>query len=77
MEALDMTERVSKKALRDKFNDEYKTLSRWNTAQKFNKKINDYCKFHNYEVLETQTNGVPYIEFIKDNQPETEEDAPF
>ena len=76
MEALDMTERVSKKALRDKFNDEYKTLSRWNTAQKFNKKINDYCKFHEYEVLETQTNGVPYIEFIKEDK-NNDTDAPF
>lgn len=78
MESIDMTERVSKKALRDRFNSEYQSLARWNTAQKFNKKIKEYCIFNGYEVLESQSNGVPHLEFSKGNEPtNTETDAPF
>jgi hypothetical protein len=76
MESVDMTERVSKKAFRDRFNSEYQSLARWNTAQKFNKKIKEYCSFNGYEVLESQSNGVPHLEFSKGNEP-TNTDAPF
>ena len=58
MDIQDFSESVSRKDLRDKFTREYPHLAKYNTAQRFNKKVKDYCKHFNFEFKESQYNGV-------------------
>lgn len=48
----------NRKEFRDEFNRQYPTVAKFNTPQKFNKKVKDYCSFHNIEFEESKYNGV-------------------
>jgi hypothetical protein len=49
---------VNRKNFRDDFNRQYPTLARFNTAQKFNKKVKDYCSHYEIPFKESKFNGV-------------------
>ena len=49
---------VNRKNFRDDFNRQYPTLARFNTAQKFNKKVKDYCAYYEMPFKESKFNGV-------------------
>lgn len=48
----------NRKEFRDDFNKQYPTVAKFNTPQKFNKKVKDYCDFHNIALEEAKYNGV-------------------
>lgn len=59
MEAQTFTgQSFNRKSFRDEFNKQYPNLARFNSAQKFNKKVKDYCKFYDIEFRESKYNGV-------------------
>lgn len=64
---------INRKEFRDDFNRQYPTLSRFNSAQKFNKRVKDYCNFNNISFEERKYNGV--INFFI-NESDTK-DCPF
>ena len=49
---------ISRKQFRDDFNNQYKNLARYNTAQKFNKKVKRYCDYFKIDCKEDRCNGV-------------------
>jgi len=49
---------ISRKEFRDDFNAQYKNVARFNTAQKFNKKVIEYCDYYNINLEESKYNGV-------------------
>jgi hypothetical protein len=49
---------INRKDFRDEFNRQYPTVAKYNTPQKFNKKVKDYCTFHNIAFEENKYNGV-------------------
>jgi len=62
---------INRKELRDNFNRQYPTVAKFNTPQKFNKKVKDYCEFNNIPFEESKYNGVVmfYIgESVADSQ---------
>jgi hypothetical protein len=65
----------NRKEFRDEFNKQYPNVAKYNTPQKFNKKVKDYCDFHNITLEEIKYNGVVcfYIGAIKT----TGQDCPF
>ncbi len=48
---------ISRKEFRDKFNREYPNASKYNTAQKFNRKVHEYCKYYGWTCYEGKYNG--------------------
>lgn len=48
----------NRKEFRDEFNKQYPNVAKYNTPQKFNKKVKDYCDFHNIPLEESKYNGV-------------------
>ena len=48
----------NRKEFRDEFNRQYPNVSKYNTPQKFNKKVKDYCDFHNISLSEEKFNGI-------------------
>ena len=64
-----------RKEFRDEFNKQYPNVAKYNTPQKFNKKVKDYCDFHNITLEEIKYNGVVcfYIGAIET----TGQDCPF
>jgi hypothetical protein len=65
---------INRKEFRDKFNKEYPIVARFNTPQKFNKKVKDYCEFNNIDFSENKYNGV--IMFYIGHKKE-EDECPF
>jgi hypothetical protein len=65
---------INRKEFRDKFNKDYPTVAKFNTPQKFNKKVKDYCNYYNIYFSEGKYNGVVmfYIGEIIEN-----EEGPF
>lgn len=53
----------NRKEFRDEFNRQYPNVAKYNTPQKFNKKIKDYCEFHNISLEEAKYNGVMCLYF--------------
>jgi hypothetical protein len=49
---------TNRKDFRDEFNKNYPMVAKFNTPQKFNKKVKDYCLFHNIPFEESKYNGV-------------------
>lgn len=49
---------INRKELRDEFNKQYPIVAKFNTPQKFNKKVKDYCDFYNIKFEESKYNGV-------------------
>jgi len=75
---------LSRKKMREEFNSEYPQLARFNTSQKFNTKVKEYCKFYNINLEENKCNGVVcfYIGGIKNGNTNNDllvddEEAPF
>ena len=64
----------NRKDFRDDFNKQYPTVARYNTPQKFNKKVKDYCEFNEIPFREGKYNGV--INFYIGEEVE-EEQYPF
>jgi hypothetical protein len=64
----------NRKEFRDEFNRQYPTVARYNTPQKFNKKVKDYCEFNEITFREGKYNGV--INFYIGEEVE-EEKYPF
>lgn len=63
MEQFDFNDfKYDRKKLRDKFNDEYRNIAKFNTAQKFNRKVKDYCNHFGYEFEERKNGGVVLFE---------------
>ena len=77
MEAKDLSNLViSRKEFREKFNKEYPTLQRFNSAQIFNKKVKEYCKYYKIELGEKKYNGT--MNFYFNDEVESNEDSlPF
>jgi hypothetical protein len=50
-------ESVGRKELKDSFTREYPDQAKYNTSQKFNKKVKDYCKHFDYKLEEKQSQG--------------------
>lgn len=48
----------NRKEFRDEFNRQYPRVAKFNSPQKFNKKVKDYCAFHNMRFEESKYNGV-------------------
>ena len=78
MESKPLKELKYKKEVRDEFNRLYPNIAKYNTAQKFNAKVKEYCKFYNLNLIETKYNGLDNwkIEY-KDIVDTTETDLPF
>jgi len=51
-------EAINRKEFRNEFNREYPRVAQWNTPQKFNKKVKEYCSFYNMRIEEAKYNGV-------------------
>jgi len=49
---------INRKEFRDEFNKQYPNIAKFNTPQKFNKKVKDYCNYYGLTLLESKYNGV-------------------
>lgn len=49
---------INRKEFRDDFNKQYQTVAKFNTPQKFNKKVKDYCDYYKIPFQEGKYNGV-------------------
>jgi hypothetical protein len=49
---------INRKDFRDEFNKQYPNVAKFNTPQKFNKKVKDYCIFYNIKFEESKYNGL-------------------
>ena len=63
---------INRKEFRDSFNKDYPNVARYNTPQKFNKKVKDYCSYYGIDFSESKYNGVMMF-YLKKEQDE----APF
>lgn len=63
---------INRKAFRDEFNASYPTVARFNTPQKFNSKVRQYCDYYSYDFEERKYNGVMMF-YINDNKDNTKE----
>jgi hypothetical protein len=57
---------IGRKQVRDKFNQQYPNLAKFNTAQKFNKKVKEYCDFYNIDLIESKYNGVDSLQISEE-----------
>jgi len=78
MDGLDLTDyKIDRKELRDNFNNAYKNVARYNTAQKFNKKVKKYCDYYNIGLEESKYNGLIYFYFSKSGEKKEEDEILF
>jgi hypothetical protein len=49
---------INRKDFRDNFNKQYPNVSKYNSPQKFNKKVKDYCDYYKIPFEESKYNGV-------------------
>jgi hypothetical protein len=66
---------LNRKDFRDNFNRQYPQVAKFNTPQKFNKKVKDYCNFNSIPFEESKYNGV--VMFYIGEQTENSQDEPF
>ena len=52
------TFRMCRKAFRDDFHKQYPSVAKFNTPQKFNKKVKEYCDFYDLELSTPKYNGL-------------------
>jgi hypothetical protein len=64
---------ISRKDFRDNFNKQYPNVAKFNTPQKFNKKVKDYCEYYGIELNEGKYNGIVNFYIGKS----TKEEVPF
>ena len=79
MTEANLAERISKKKFRDNFTNDYSQQARFTTAVKFNKKVKQYCEFHNIGLSEVQSNGIMCFDFTINTPDITlgEDEMPF
>ena len=78
MDNIDLTEYVvNRKSFRDQFNSSYKNVARFNTAQKFNKKVKRYCDYYDINLREDRYNGVWSFFFEKEGVEKKDDEMPF
>lgn len=65
---------LNRKEFRDDFNKQYPNVARFNTPQKFNKKVKEFCEFHNLQFEENKYNGVMMFYIGSEDKPDGEED---
>ena len=65
---------INRKDFRDEFNKNYPNISRYNTPQKFNNKVKDYCAYNKLPFEESKYNGS--INFVI-GESTKEEETPF
>ena len=63
---------INRKEFRDEFNKAYPNVARFNTPQKFNKKVKDYCAYYDIDFTESKYNGVMMFYITKEL-----DEAPF
>lgn len=68
---------INRKDFRDNFNKQYPTVAKFNTPQKFNKKVKDYCSYYNIPFLENKYNGIVHFYIGVSGSYSTNEDTPF
>jgi len=66
---------INRKDFRDEFNKNYPNISRYNTPQKFNNKVKDYCAYNKLPFEESKYNGS--INFVIGESTKEEEETPF
>jgi hypothetical protein len=66
-------ERLDKKAIFEKFVEEYQDFKKWLTRKKFNIWVQKYCNFMKYEYLSDTSNGMQWF-MIKTKEEIEEED---
>jgi len=70
---------IRRKELRDDFNKEYPTQARFNTPQKFNSRVREFCEYNKFEYDVAQYNGNKcfYIKNPDVKNPEEEDGLPY
>jgi hypothetical protein len=66
---------IKRKDFRDRFNKEYPSQAKWNTAQKFNTKVKDYCEFHKFEFSIAQFNSTQCFYIKNPNETKEKEES--
>jgi Leucine-rich repeat (LRR) protein len=66
---------IKRKDFRDRFNKEYPSQAKWNTAQKFNSKVKDYCEFHKFEFSIAQFNSTQCFYIKNPNETKEKEES--
>lgn len=77
MDTLPFKEKKSKKDVREDFNIQYRNIAKYNSPQKFNKKVKDYCDFYGFELIESKYNGVDTWQIIREDNNVEGDDCPF
>lgn len=69
---------IDRKVFRNEFNADYPTIARFNTPQKFNTKVREYCDYYSFDFEEKKYNGTMMF-YINDNKekPEENDGVPF
>ena len=52
---------LERKAFRDDFNRQYQNIAKYNTPQRFNKKVKDWCEYYKIEFHEKKYNGIVHF----------------
>ena len=65
----------SKKEAREDFGNQYKHIARFNSPQKFNKKVKEYCEYYDLELVESKYNGVVTWQIFEDEDDKLWSDA--
>jgi hypothetical protein len=67
---------LDRKKFRDEFNIGYPNISRYNTAQKFNTKVREYCNYYKFNFEERSYNGSISF-YINDNKTQEDDGIAF
>ena len=67
---------LERKKFREKFNENYRTIAKYNTPQKFNTKVRKYCDYHNLPFDEKPYNGSVCF-YIGTPEDDINDEAPF
>ena len=69
---------IKRKDLREEFNQKNQRLAKYNTPQKFNQKVKDYCEFYKIPFDDNKYNGSMCFYIGEDNgNQEDQDEAPF
>ena len=64
---------VKRKDFKDDFARLYPKEDKWLSAQLFNKKVKEYCKFNSFELLEKKSNGIMCFYITNPEQEQSEQ----
>lgn len=71
---------ISRKKFRDDFNEKYRNLSRFNTAQKFNAKVKEYCSYYGLVLEEPKHAGIIHFKIsggVNDDEEKEDDEIEF